>query len=495
MKLTQLLAKINLPYQLFANNVSDIEVSAIVSNANFAIQNSIFAGLLGAKFDGASFSEQAITNGAKVIVIDEKSAYNYQDLLLKHQVNIVVGDAKMLLMALLPKFYCNLPANLYAITGTNGKTSVADYIRQILGLLQKKSASIGTVGIKTNFECAGDFLQTNLTTPDLASLYHNLAILKQRGVDDVVIEASSIGLQQNRLANLPFSVGCFTNFSQDHLDYHFDMQNYFASKMLLFSGLLGSDDFAILNADIVEYEKILPVCQKNHLQVATYGKNSADLQLISFENNQLVWQYQQQKYVANFLPQGQFQVYNLLCALLAVVKKHRLFAQQMQFIAVNLSKIQAPQGRMQLVASYNQAQIFIDFAHSPDGLLNVLSSAKKLANHRLLVLFGCGGNRDVAKRPLMGQVCSDLADTVIVTDDNPRLENASEIRQQILQGCDLGKTIEIADRKIAIKQAIAMLLPGDVLILAGKGHEKYQIIGTQYLPFDEEQIVLNAISS
>ena len=495
MKLAKLLAKINLHYRFFTNNASDIEVSAIVSNANFATQNSIFVGLLGLKFDGASFSEQAIKNGAKVVVIDEKSAYNYQDLLLKHQINIIVGNAKMLLTALLPQFYHNLPANLYAITGTNGKTSVADYIRQILGLLQKKSASIGTIGIKTNFECAGDFLQTNLTTPDLASLYHNLALLKQQECDDVAIEASSIGLKQNRLANLPFSVGCFTNFSQDHLDYHGDMQNYFASKMLLFSGLLRSNDFAILNADIAEYAKILPVCQKNHLQVATYGKNLADLQLISFENHQLVWQYQQQQYIANFLPQGQFQAYNLLCALLAVAKIHHLSPDQMQFIANNLSSIKAPQGRMQLVASHHQAKIFIDFAHSPDGLLNVLSSAKKLANHRLLVLFGCGGNRDVAKRPLLGRVCSDLADLVIVTDDNPRLENASEIRQQILQGCDLSKTIEIADRQIAIKQAIAMLLPGDVLILAGKGHENYQIIGTQYLPFDEEQIVLNAISS
>jgi UDP-N-acetylmuramoyl-L-alanyl-D-glutamate--2,6-diaminopimelate ligase len=494
MQLTQILSKIDINYKLFTNHSSQNEISAIVSRADFAIKNSIFVGLLGLKIDGASFSEQAIKNGASTIIVDENSNYCYQHLLQKHQINIIVGDAKKLLMALLPIFYHSLPRHLYAITGTNGKTSVVDYIRQILGLLKKKSASIGTIGIKTNFECKSDFWQTNLTTPDLASLYHNLALLKQQGVDDVAIEASSIGLEQNRLANLPFSVGCFTNFSQDHLDYHGDMQHYFTSKMLLFSDLLTAKNIAILNADIAEYQQILQVCHKNNLQVASYGKNIADLQLISFINNQLMWQYQQQKYVATFLPQGQFQAYNLLCALLSVSKKHNISANQMQFIASNLSKIEAPQGRMQLIGIYNQAKIFIDFAHSPDGLLNVLSAAKQVSHNRLLVLFGCGGNRDIAKRPLMGKVCSDLADVVIVTDDNPRLEDAGQIRQQILQGCNLAKTIVIANRQTAIKQAIAMLLPNDILILAGKGHEKYQIIKNQYLPFDEEKIVLNAIS-
>jgi len=499
MKLQQLLASLNVAYQVFtSNNFADNHISAIVSNANFATKNSIFVGLLGAKFDGAIFSEQAIANGATVLLFDEKSNYNYQDLLNKHNIAVVVGDAKMLLSCLLPKFYCNLPQNLYAITGTNGKTSVVSYICQILGLLQKKSASIGTVGIQTNFSCnfTDNFLATNLTTPDLASLYHNLALLKQHQVDDVAIEASSIGLEQNRLANLPFSVGCFTNFSQDHLDYHGDMQNYFASKMLLFKQLLKPNDFSILNADIEQYTQIKEVCQNNNLSISTYGKNFADLQLLGFHNSQITWQYQQNQYLASFLPQGDFQAYNFLCALLAVSKRYNISHQQMQFIAHNLASITAPQGRMQLVATLsNQAKIFIDFAHSPDGLLNVLISAKKLSHHKLLVLFGCGGNRDASKRPQMGKICSDLADLTIVTDDNPRLENASEIRQQILQGCNLAKTVEIANRQTAILQAIAMLQPNDILILAGKGHEKYQIIGNQSLPFDEEQIVLNALKS
>ena len=238
------------------------------------------------------------------------------------------------------------------------------------------------------------------------------------------------------------------------------------------------------------------MCQNNNLSISTYGKNFADLQLLSFHNSQITWQYQQNQYLASFLPQGDFQAYNFLCALLAVSKRYNISHQQMQFIAHNLASITAPQGRMQLVATLpNQAKIFIDFAHSPDGLLNVLTSAKKLSHHKLLVLFGCGGNRDASKRPQMGKICSDLADLTIVTDDNPRLENASEIRQQILQGCNLAKTVEIANRQTAILQAIAMLQPNDILILAGKGHEKYQIIGNQSLPFNEEQIVLNALKS
>ena len=498
MKLQQLLANLNINYQIFSSdNYHHSTISAIVSNANFAVSNSVFVGLLGVKFDGANFSEQAIIKGAQVVIIDEKSNYNYHHLLKKYSITVVVGDSKMLLACLLPKFYCSLPKNLYAVTGTNGKTSVVNYICQILGLLQKKSASIGTVGIQTNFShnFANDFLATNLTTPDLASLYHNLALLKKHQIDDVAIETSSIGLQQNRLGNLPFSVGCFTNFSQDHLDYHGDMQNYFHSKMLLFSQLLKPTSFAVLNADITQYQQIKQICQNNNLKISTYSKNCADLQLLSFENGKIAWQYQQNQYLASFLPQGDFQAYNFLCALLAVSKLHNILSEQMQFIANNLSTIQAPQGRMQLVATTsNQAKIFIDFAHSPDGLFNILSSAKKIPHHRLIVLFGCGGNRDSAKRQLMGEICCNLADLIIVTDDNPRLENASQIRQQILQGCNLVKTIEIANRKTAILQAISMLLPHDILILAGKGHEKYQIIDNESLPFDEEQIVLNAIS-
>ncbi len=496
MKLQQLLANLNINYQIFSsNNHCDSTISAIVSNANFAVSNSIFVGLLGEKFDGASFGEQAIIKGAKVVIIDVKSNYNYHDLLKKYSITVVLADAKMLLACLLPKFYCNLPQNLYAVTGTNGKTSVVNYICQILGLLQKKSASIGTVGIQTNFShnFADNLLATNLTTPDLASLYHNLALLNKHQVNDVAIETSSIGLQQNRLGNLPFSVGCFTNFSQDHLDYHDNMQNYFNSKMLLFKQLLKPLSFAVLNADIAEYQQIKQVCQNRNLQISTYSKNIADLQLLSFENGKIAWRYQKNQYLASFLPQGDFQAYNFLCALLAISKLHNISSEQMQFIANNLSTIKAPQGRMQLIATTsNQAKIFIDFAHSPDGLLNILSSAKKIPHNRLLILFGCGGNRDSSKRQLMGKICCDLADLVIVTDDNPRCEDASKIRQQILQGCNLAKTIEIANRKTAILQAISMLLPQDILILAGKGHEKYQIIGNESLPFDEEQIVLNS---
>jgi len=490
MKLKQLLANCPVDYQILSDG--DFVVSGLFNNANFANKNSIFFGIIGAKHDGANFSQQAIANGAKAIVIDYRSNFAIDQL---KNIVVIKSNVRELLDYLLPIFYCDLPVELYAITGTNGKTSVADYFRQLMGLLNKKAASIGTIGIKTNFACNIDFTDCGLTTPDLATLYHNLFLLKQQQVEAVAIETSSIGLHQGRLGKLPFNSGCFTNFSQDHLDYHGSMEAYFASKMILFSTILTkqANSFAILNRDEHKYQQIANICTQNNLSIITYGKHqNSDFRLISFAENIVVWSYLQTTYRHNFVVKGDFQAYNLLAALAMIASKHQLN----NISDLDFAKIKAPSGRMQLVASYNSADIFIDFAHSPDGLENALKSARSLVGNdgRLLVLFGCGGNRDTSKRPLMGEVCCRLADVVIVTDDNPRLEQPAEIRSAILLGCQPHKTIEIPDRQTAIYRAVAMLMPKDVLILAGKGHEQYQIIGDKYHHFDEEQLVQNAIA-
>jgi UDP-N-acetylmuramoyl-L-alanyl-D-glutamate--2,6-diaminopimelate ligase len=279
---------------------------------------------------------------------------------------------------------------------------------------------------------------------------------------------------------LKIGLGAFTNFTQDHLDYHGKMEEYFNCKMLLFKEAVCDDGIAVLNADIPEFTKIKEVAAMRGLRIFEYGfcQPSSNHQLINaIEESGLA---------------GDFQKANLLCALTAVIAYYQLDKKQTQFLLNNLDKIQPAQGRMQLVATLkNNAKIFIDFAHTPDALQNILSTTKKLPHNRLIVLFGCGGDRDKSKRPQMGKIASDLADLVIISDDNPRCENPAEIRKEILSGCDLAKTIEVENREIAIKQSITMLKENDILILAGKGHEKYQIIGEQKLPFDEEEIINN----
>jgi UDP-N-acetylmuramoyl-L-alanyl-D-glutamate--2,6-diaminopimelate ligase len=252
------------------------------------------------------------------------------------------------------------------------------------------------------------------------------------------------------------------------------MEKYFDCKMLLFKKAVCDAGIAVLNADIAEFEKIKKIAQDRGLKIVEYSAKNSTL-----ENN--------------YLP-GDFQKANLLCALTSVISYYQLDEKQTQFLLNNLDKIKPAEGRMQLVATKNDAKIFIDYAHTPDALKNVLETAKKMSHNNLYILFGCGGDRDKSKRPQMGKIASNLADFVIVTDDNPRTENAAEIRKEILSACDLSKTTEIENRFDAIKQAISRLQANDILIVAGKGHEKYQIIGTQKFEFDEDKIINNFLS-
>lgn len=466
---------------------SNLEISAIEIDSRLVKKGAIFFALKGHNSDGTKFIQSAFENGAVAVVYDEKE--NYPDISLPlnsdERIIIAVEDIHQILGESLQKFYPNLPRNIFAVTGTNGKTSVAYFIQQLQEILGKKSASIGTIGIKTSED---DKDNTNsdlqeltpftLTTPDIVSLYKNLSILKQRGIDDVTIEASSIGLDQHRLGGLKIGLAAFTNFTQDHLDYHGSMEKYFDSKMMLFSELLQPRSIAVLNGDVGECDKILKVAIKKDLIVFAY----------SAENDFPI-------HIKNIPLKGDFQKSNLLCALLSVVSYYQLNKEQIQFLIDNIDKIKPAEGRMQLVKTLeNNSQIFIDYAHTPDALKNVLATAKKMPHNKLFVVFGCGGDRDKSKRPQMGKIASDLADFAIVTDDNPRGEDAAEIRKEILAACDSSKTIEVGNRKEAIGQAISKLAANDILIIAGKGHEKYQIIGQNKFEFDEEKIILNFIS-
>jgi len=456
----------------------DLEISSIEIDSRLVNKGSVFFALQGHNVDGAKFIDDAIAKGAIAVVVSRESLVVSGDRLI-----IEVNDVYSVLVLALQKFYPNLPENILAVTGTNGKTSVAYFIAQMQAILGKKSATIGTLGIvlgSDNNQLTNYNLQlttNNLTTPDIVSLYKNLSILKQHEVNDVAIEASSIGLEQKRLAGLKIGLGAFTNFTQDHLDYHGSMEKYFEGKMLLFKEVVENGGIAVLNADIVEFEKIKEIALIKGLKIASYSAKDSDLIL---DKTNLA---------------GDFQKANILCSLLSVSSYYKLNPEQITLLTNNLDKIKPAEGRMQLAATLkNGAKIFIDYAHTPDALQNVLQTAQKMPHSNLHILFGCGGDRDKSKRAQMGKIASDLANFIIVTDDNPRTENAAEIRKEILVACNLSKTIEIENRKEAIKQAISKLSTNDILIVAGKGHEKYQIIGTEKFEFDEKKIINNFIS-
>ncbi|MFM7558377.1 MAG: UDP-N-acetylmuramoyl-L-alanyl-D-glutamate--2,6-diaminopimelate ligase [Alphaproteobacteria bacterium] len=497
MNLSQIIVNLK-NYNLVHNsqNLNELQIDDIVIESKKAKKNSIFVGLIGTKNDGANFIPEVVSLGCVVAVIDKKSQFDFQNFLQKNPNFIfIIGEAKLILSEILKAFYQSLPKNIYAITGTNGKTSTAEFVRQILEFSGKKSASIGTLGINCDAEIKNKLADFALTTPDIATLYKNLAILQKNHINDVAIEVSSIGLDQGRVAGLNIEVGAFTNFSQDHLDYHQNMENYFASKMILFTKILpdaGNQAIAVLNADIAEFAKIKNHCDINKIKIIDYGYNAKILKLISIVEQKIDFEYLGEIFSFDHHIFGDFQTHNLLCALGIFLAKNNLNKNELTKLLKNFDKLCPAIGRMQFVENYNNAKIFIDFAHSPDAIENVLKTARKITKNRLIILFGCGGNRDDKKRPIMGEIACELADLAIITDDNPRLEKPEIIRSQIILGCKNNNFIEFPDRKKAIEHAIENLQAGDVLIVAGKGHEDYQIIGTEKFEFNEVKIIKNA---
>ncbi len=495
MKLSEIITRLGSKVQILV----DLEIEDIEIDSRLVKKNSAFFALRSRSKNSdidnrKKFISDAIANGASVVVIgndiDLKTIIHDKDKVII----ITLPDPFLSLTNLLRIFYSPLPNNIYAITGTNGKTSTAEFTRQILEFLGKKSASIGTLGINCDDSTKHLIQNSSLTTPDIASLYKNLHILKKNEVDDVAIEVSSIGLEQERLAGLSINVAAFTNLTQDHLDYHQNMKEYFRCKMILFDSILENKSSAILNSDIKEFSEIKKICSAKNHRMIEYGFAANDLKLIEITETEIgqkiSFELQRKKYQFELSISGKFQTYNALCALGNVIANYHLEASQLENLLQKFPLLKSANGRMQLVATLpNNAKIFIDFAHSPDALENVLQLARQLTKGRVVVLFGCGGNRDSSKRMLMGNVSCKFADLVIVTDDNPRHEDPKSIRKEILSGCTPSKTLEIADRKMAIATAIKSLQADDVLVLAGKGHEKYQSIGEQRIEFDEEKIV------
>jgi UDP-N-acetylmuramoyl-L-alanyl-D-glutamate--2,6-diaminopimelate ligase len=375
-----------------------------------------------------------------------------------------------------------------AVTGTNGKTSVTVFLRQIWEKAGHKAASLGTIGLVSPTARTGG----NLTTPDPVKLQEVLADLAGDDVTHLALEASSHGLEQRRLDGARFSAAAFTNLSRDHLDYHGTLQEYLKAKLRLFDTLLPAGAAAVADADHPEAEAVRRIAKRRELEYLTVGRKGETLRLISAtrmaDGARLVVEAAGEKHYVPLPLVGQFQVANALMAAALAIGTGVEASKALEALA----GLKGARGRLELVGTHpSGAQIFVDYAHTPDALANALQALRPHVTGKLVVVFGAGGDRDPGKRPLMGEAAGNNSDWAIVTDDNPRSEDPALIRRAVLQGAP--NATEIGDRRTAIREAVAALRTGDILLVAGKGHETGQTIGDQVLPFSDQEEVANAL--
>ena len=455
-----------------------ISVTGLTADSREVKAGDLFVAVAGSRADGSRFAAEAAKRGAVAIAGEGERPGD-----LPASIPFVrVADARALLARGAAELFVRQPATVVAVTGTNGKTSVASFTRQIWTAVGRQAASIGTLGVMTP---KGE-IKGSLTTPDPVALHRLLDQLAGEGVTHLSMEASSHGLDQRRLDGVRLAAGAFTNLTRDHLDYHKTLEAYRAAKLRLFDTLLPAGAAAVVNADSPEAGVIGAIAAKRGLRPFGTGRSGTDLHLRETKREGfteiLSVQVEGKDHRVKFPLVGDFQISNaLIAAGLAIVTG----ANPAEALAA-LETLRGATGRLELVGEKNGAPIFVDYAHTPDALANALDALRPYAK-RLVVLFGCGGDRDPGKRPLMGEIAVRRADRVYVTDDNPRSENPAAIRKAILAAAP--GAIEIGDRAAAIEQAVAELAPGDVLLVAGKGHETGQIVGERTLPFSDHQEV------
>ncbi|HEY0911457.1 MAG TPA: UDP-N-acetylmuramoyl-L-alanyl-D-glutamate--2,6-diaminopimelate ligase, partial [Bradyrhizobium sp.] len=390
------------------------------------------------------------------------------------------------------KFYPRQPATIAAVTGTSGKTSVAAFARQIWLSLGHASASIGTIGLVSPKRT----IYGSLTTPDPIALHRQLDEIEQDGVTYLALEASSHGLDQFRLDGVRVAAGGFTNLSRDHMDYHPDVAHYLAAKLRLFRDLVAAGGAAVISADHDVSQDVIDAARGRKLRVMTVGRkgNGAGegIRLVAADIDglaqKLAVEHRGRQHLVRLPLVGEFQIENALVAAGLAIGT----GSEPNAVFAALEHLEGAKGRLERVGEHNGAAIFVDYAHKPDALAKALQALRPYAGRKLVVVFGAGGDRDAGKRPLMGAIATENADSIIVTDDNPRSENPQAIRSAILAAAK-GAT-EIGDRAEAISTAIAGLQPGDALLIAGKGHETGQIVGDKVLPFSDHDAVMAALA-
>lgn len=433
----------------------------------------VFGAFAGARFNGEDFIADAIAAGAVAIVARPH-------VKVDGAVHLSDAEPRRLFAQLAARFFAPFPDTTVAVTGTNGKTSTVELTRQLWRLMGQKSASIGTLGVTT----AVDQVSTGLTTPDIVTFLSNMSGLRREGITHAAFEASSHGLDQFRTEGLPVQAGAFTNLSRDHLDYHGDMETYFDAKMRLFDEVVGDGGAAVIWADDSKSADVVARALRRGLRILTVGTQGETLKLVERTPTHLgqtmIVEAEGKRHKINLPLIGAYQAANALVSAGLVIATGGDTTKVLEF----LGRVQPVRGRLErAVLNKAGAPVYVDYAHTPDGLRAAIEALRPHTRGKLIVLFGAGGDRDAGKRPQMGKVATDLADVVIVTDDNPRSEEPSTIRAAIMAGAP-GAT-EIGGRRAAIAAAIAQAGADDIVLLAGKGHEQGQIIGDRVLPFDD----------
>jgi UDP-N-acetylmuramoyl-L-alanyl-D-glutamate--2,6-diaminopimelate ligase len=464
-----------------------IAVSGLAVDSRLVRPGDLFFALAGHKTDGARFIDAAIASGAVAVAGDHPP----QGVLSVPFVTTPNPRRALALAA--ARFYPRQPATIAAVTGTSGKTSVAAFTRQIWLRLGHASASIGTIGLVSPKRT----IYGSLTTPDPIALHRQLDEIAMEGVTHLAFEASSHGLDQYRLDGVRISAGGFTNLSRDHMDYHPDVAHYLAAKLRLFRDLVAPDGTAVISADHDCSQAVIDVARARKLRILAVGRNGdgrgEGIRLVEAEIDgfaqKLTLEHRGERQAVRLPLVGEFQIENaLVSAGLAIGT-----GSEADQVFEALEHLEGAKGRLERVGERNGASIFVDYAHKPDALAKALQALRPYAKGRLVVVFGAGGDRDAGKRPLMGEIASENADHVIVTDDNPRSEKPEAIRAAILAA--VKGASEIGDRAEAINTAIAGLQPGDALLIAGKGHETGQIVGDRVLPFSDHDAVAVALAS
>jgi UDP-N-acetylmuramoyl-L-alanyl-D-glutamate--2,6-diaminopimelate ligase len=459
-----------------------LAIAGITADSRAVKPGFLFVAVPGTKADGLAFVPQALAAGAVAVMAERAPARLPEGIAF-----VQVGNVRRALALAAATFFPRQPQTIAAVTGTSGKTSVAAFTRHIWTALGHRSASIGTVGVVTpDAEIYG-----SLTTPDPVELHRTLDKLAGEGITHLALEASSHGLDQHRLDGVRVGVASFTNLSRDHLDYHPTLEAYLAAKLILFERIVRPDGTAVIAADGAEAATVIAAARRRGLTVLSVGRQGDGIRLIEAAIDgfaqRLRLVHARQSYEVRLPLVGAFQVENALVAAGQAIASGGEPAAT--FAA--LEHLVGAKGRLELVGRRAGAPIFVDYAHKPDALAKAIEALRPYVRGRLVVVFGAGGDRDQGKRPLMGAIAAEKADRVIVTDDNPRSEEPAKIRAAILAAAP--GAIEIGDRREAIRQAIGGLSTGDVLLIAGKGHETGQIVGKQVLPFSDHEAVAAAL--
>jgi UDP-N-acetylmuramoyl-L-alanyl-D-glutamate--2,6-diaminopimelate ligase len=456
-----------------AGIASDSKVTGFALDHRNVATGNIFGAFRGSRFNGEDYISEAARRGAVAVVARPEAV-------VEGVPHLKADEPRKLFAELAARFFAPYPETIVAVTGTNGKTSTVELTRQLWRMAGHRSASIGTLGVTT----ADDQVTTGLTTPDIVTFLSNMAGLKRMGISHVANEASSHGLDQYRAEGVTVKAAAFTNFSRDHLDYHPSMESYFAAKMRLFDEVVASDGTAVVWTGDPKSSEVVNHVLQRRLKLITVGPEAETIELVSRQSTplgqQLALRHGDKEHKLSLPLIGAYQMNNVLTAAGLVLATGGDWATTLS----GMGRVAPVRGRLErAVISRAGAPVYVDYAHTPDAIEAAIAALRPHVEGKLITVLGAGGDRDEGKRPEMGAVAARLSDVVIVTDDNPRSEDPALIRRAVLTGAP--EAIEVGDRRQAIAHAITLAAVGDIVLVAGKGHEQGQIVGDQVLPFDD----------